>query len=101
MPAQVATEVILGALYHRLLLPSGPLDAAYANFVVDTVLARTFRRPAEHEGSGRDRCGSRPPLDPEPHATRGCPERGDLMPMQDARPRLAVPRDADTATGGS
>jgi hypothetical protein len=36
MPAQVATEVILGALYHRLLLPSGPLDAAYANFVVDT-----------------------------------------------------------------
>ena len=33
--------MILGALYHRLLLPSGPLDAAYANFVVDTVLART------------------------------------------------------------
>jgi AcrR family transcriptional regulator len=34
-------EVILGALYHRLLLPSGPLDAAYANFVVDTVFAGT------------------------------------------------------------
>ena len=41
MPAQVATEVILGALCHRLLLPSGPLDAACANFVVDTVFART------------------------------------------------------------
>ena len=41
MPAQVATEVILGALYHRLLLPSGPMDAAYANSVVDTVFART------------------------------------------------------------
>jgi hypothetical protein len=80
------TEVILGAHYHRLLLPSGPLDAAYANFVVDTVFARTSAA-GEHKGSGRDRCGSRPPLDPEPHATRGCPERGDLMPMQDARPR--------------
>ena len=34
-------EVILGALYHRLLLPSGPLDAAYANFVVNTVFAGT------------------------------------------------------------
>lgn len=33
--------MILGALYHRLLQPSGPLDAAYANFVVDTVVART------------------------------------------------------------
>jgi hypothetical protein len=62
MPAQVATEVILGALYHRLLPPSGPLDAAYANFVVDTVFARTSGRPAEHKGSGRDRCGSRPCL---------------------------------------
>lgn len=34
-------EVIFGALFHRLLLPSGPLDAAYANFVVDTVFAGT------------------------------------------------------------
>ncbi len=51
--------MILGALYHRLLLPSGPLDAAYANFVVDT--ARPHLRPRhEHKGSGRDRCGSRP-----------------------------------------
>ena len=32
-------EVIFGALFHRLLLRSGPLDAAYANFVVDTVFA--------------------------------------------------------------
>jgi hypothetical protein len=39
MPAQVATEVILGALCRRLLLPSGPLDATYANFVVETVFA--------------------------------------------------------------
>lgn len=30
-------EVIFGALYHRLLLRSGPLDAAYAAFVVDLV----------------------------------------------------------------
>jgi AcrR family transcriptional regulator len=34
-------EVIFGALFHRLLLPSGPLDAAYADFVVDTILAGT------------------------------------------------------------
>lgn len=34
-------EVIFGALFHRLLLRSGPLDAAYANFVVDTVFAGT------------------------------------------------------------
>jgi hypothetical protein len=32
-------EVIFGALFHRLLLPSGSLDAAYADFVVGTVLA--------------------------------------------------------------
>jgi AcrR family transcriptional regulator len=32
-------EVIFGALYHRLLLRSGPLDAAYADFVVDIVFA--------------------------------------------------------------
>jgi hypothetical protein len=33
--------VIPGAICHRLLLPSGPLDAAYASFVVDTVIAGT------------------------------------------------------------
>jgi AcrR family transcriptional regulator len=32
-------EVVFGALFHRLLLRSGPLDAAYASFVVDTVFA--------------------------------------------------------------
>ena len=32
-------EVIFGALYHRLLLRSGPLDASYAAFVVEVVLA--------------------------------------------------------------
>jgi len=30
-------EVVFGALYHRLLLRSGPLDAAYGSFVVDVV----------------------------------------------------------------
>ncbi len=35
-------EVIFGALFHRLLLRSGPLDAAYASFVVDTVFAGTL-----------------------------------------------------------
>jgi hypothetical protein len=34
--------VILGALYYRLLLPSGPLDAAYANFIIDTVFVGTY-----------------------------------------------------------
>ena len=92
--------MILGALCHRLLVPSGPLDAAYANFVVDTVFARTSAARPNIKGPGRDRCGSHPPLDPEPHATRGCPERGGLAPMQDARPPCCSPR-ADTATGGS
>lgn len=40
-------EVVFGALYHRLLLRSGPLDAAYGSFVVDVVFtgaaARTDR----------------------------------------------------------
>lgn len=40
-------EVVFGALYHRLLLRSGPLDAAYGYFVVDVVFtgaaARTDR----------------------------------------------------------
>ena len=76
--------MILGALYPRLLLPSGPLNAGYANFVVDTVFART----SAAQPNMRDRdatAAARAPACPEPHATRGCPERGDLMPMQDAR----------------
>ena len=44
LPASVdleqVLEVIFGALYHRLLLQSGPLDRAYADFVVDLVLSR-------------------------------------------------------------
>jgi AcrR family transcriptional regulator len=36
---EAVLEVIFGALFHRLLLRSGPLDAAYASFVVDTVFA--------------------------------------------------------------
>jgi len=38
---EAVLEVIFGALFHRLLLRSGPLDAAYASFVVDTVFAGT------------------------------------------------------------
>ena len=30
-------EVIFGALYHRLLLRSGPLDRDYAEFIVDLI----------------------------------------------------------------
>jgi len=36
---EAVLEVIFGALYHRLLLRSGPMDEAYASFVVDTVFA--------------------------------------------------------------
>jgi AcrR family transcriptional regulator len=32
-------DVIFGAVYHRLLLKNGPLDEAYAHFVVNTVLS--------------------------------------------------------------
>ncbi len=43
LPASVTPEQILegvfGALYHRLLLRSGPLDADYARFVVEVVFA--------------------------------------------------------------
>jgi AcrR family transcriptional regulator len=39
LDVEAVLEVIYGALHHRLLLRSGPLDAAYANFVVDTVFA--------------------------------------------------------------
>ena len=35
---EVVLEVMFGALYHRLLLHTGPLDAAYARFVSDVVL---------------------------------------------------------------
>lgn len=38
-------EVIFGALYHRLLLRTGPLNAAYASFVVNLVLAGPSARP--------------------------------------------------------
>ena len=41
LDVEAVLEVIFGALFHRLLLRSGPLDAAYANFVVDTVFAGT------------------------------------------------------------
>jgi len=37
-------EIIFGALYHRLLLRTGPLDRRYARFVVDTVLAGIAKR---------------------------------------------------------
>ena len=36
-PEQIL-ELIFGALYHRLLLQSGPLDRDYAEFIVDTVI---------------------------------------------------------------
>ncbi len=38
-------DVIFGAVYHRLLLRNGPLDAAYAQFIVGTVLAGWVTRP--------------------------------------------------------
>jgi AcrR family transcriptional regulator len=41
LDVEAVLEVIFGALHHRLLLRSGPLDSAYANFVVDTVFAGT------------------------------------------------------------
>lgn len=41
LDAEAVLEVIFGALFHRLLLRSGPLDAAYASFVVDTVFGGT------------------------------------------------------------
>jgi AcrR family transcriptional regulator len=36
---EAVLEVVFGALFHRLLLRSGPLDDVYAAFVVDTVFA--------------------------------------------------------------
>jgi AcrR family transcriptional regulator len=39
LDVEAVLEVVFGALFHRLLLRSGPLDGAYASFVVDTVFA--------------------------------------------------------------
>jgi AcrR family transcriptional regulator len=41
LDVEAVLEVIFGALFHRLLLRSGPLDAAYASFVVDSIFAGT------------------------------------------------------------
>ena len=41
LDVEAVLELIFGALFHRLLLPSGPLDDAYASFVVDTVFGGT------------------------------------------------------------
>ena len=41
LDVEAVLEVIFGALFHRMLLRSGPLDAAYASFVVDTIFAGT------------------------------------------------------------
>lgn len=38
-------DVIFGAVYHRLLLRNGPLDKAYARFVIDTVLTSYVTKP--------------------------------------------------------
>jgi len=49
LDAENILEVIFGALYHRLLLRSGPLDASYAAFIVEVVLAgRATSRPGRH-----------------------------------------------------
>jgi AcrR family transcriptional regulator len=47
LDVEAVLEVIFGALHERLLLRSGPLDAAYAAFVVETVFAgtATVRKP--------------------------------------------------------
>jgi AcrR family transcriptional regulator len=39
LDVEAVLEVVFGALFHRLLLRSGPLDAAYAAFIVDVVFA--------------------------------------------------------------
>ena len=36
--AETLVELLFGALFHRLLLGSGPLDAVYASLVVDVVI---------------------------------------------------------------
>ena len=45
---EAIVEVIFGALYHRLLLRSGPLDAAFASFVVDVVIAGRLAHRTPH-----------------------------------------------------
>jgi AcrR family transcriptional regulator len=39
LDVEAVLEVVFGALFHRMLLRSGPLDAAFAVFVVDIVFA--------------------------------------------------------------
>jgi AcrR family transcriptional regulator len=40
------SDVMFGAVYHRLLLKNGPLNEAYAHFVVDTALLGCMARAA-------------------------------------------------------
>ena len=47
-------EVIFGALYHRLLLRSGPLDASYAAFVIDLIFAAQATATLEPRAGTRD-----------------------------------------------
>jgi AcrR family transcriptional regulator len=42
------SDVIFGAVYHRLLLKNGPLNKAYAHFVVDTVLSGYAEKRPSH-----------------------------------------------------
>jgi AcrR family transcriptional regulator len=44
----VVLEIIFGALYHRLLLRNGPLDSAYASFVVDIVFSGCSNPATSH-----------------------------------------------------
>jgi AcrR family transcriptional regulator len=39
------SDVIFGAVYHRLLLRNGPLNKAYAHFIVDTALSGFAQKP--------------------------------------------------------
>ena len=42
------SDVIFGAVYQRLLLKNGPLNTAYAHFVVDTVLSGYVEKRPPH-----------------------------------------------------
>jgi AcrR family transcriptional regulator len=42
------SDLIFGAVYHRLLLRNGPLNKAYAHFVVDTVLSGYAKNRPRH-----------------------------------------------------
>jgi AcrR family transcriptional regulator len=44
------SDVMFGAVYHRLLLKNGPLNEAYAHFVVDTALLGCMARAAVTSG---------------------------------------------------